>query len=220
LLSPERERALKPNDTFKECDKCPEMTVVPAGSLTMGSPANELFRDPREGPQHGVTFARQFAVGKFALTFAEWDACVADGGCFGYRPGDEGWGRGRQPVINVSGYDAKAYVAWLTKKTGKSYRLLSEAEREYVTRAGTSTPFWWGTSISTSQANYNGEFTYGNGVKGEYRGRTLPVDSFQPNPWSLYQVHGNVMEWVEDCYNGSYEGAPTDGSAWTSGNCS
>ena len=110
------------------------------------------------------------------MTFDEWDACVADGGCNGYQPSDEGWGRGRRPVINVSWDDAKAYVAWLSKKTGKTYRLLSEAEREYVTRAGTTTPFWWGSSISTSQANYDGTMTYGSGVTGEFRHETLPVD--------------------------------------------
>ena len=225
-LSPEHERALKPKDTFKECDKCPEMIVVPAGSFMMGSPANELNRNHNEGPQHGVTFARQFSVGEFALTFDEWDACVADGGCDGYQPDDQGWGRGRQPVINVSWADAKAYVAWLAKKTGKPYRLLSEAEREYVTRAGTKTSFWWGSSISSSQANYDGNYTYGNGVKGEYRGRTVPADSFAPNPWGLYQVHGNVWDWTEDCFHVDYAegrlngGPPGDGAAWTSDDCS
>ena len=119
----------------------------------MGSPANEPGRTTKEGLQHTVTFTRNFAVGRFELTFAEWDACVADGGCQGYKPDSQGWGRGRQPAINVSWDDAKAYVAWLTKVTGKSYRLLSEAEREYVTRAGTTTPFWWGNTISTTQAN-------------------------------------------------------------------
>ena len=95
-------------------------------------------------------------------------------------------------------------MAWLSRKTGKTYRLLSEAEREYVARAGTTTPFWWGSTISTSQANYDGNYTYGGGPKGEYRQKTVPVDSFQPNPWGLYQVHGNVWEWVEDCWNDSY----------------
>ena len=122
-------------------------------------------------------------------------------------------------MIGVSWDDAKAYVAWLAKKTGKSYRLLSEAEREYIARAGTTTPFWWGNSISTSQANYNGNYTYGDGVPGEYRQRTMPVDSFASNLWGLYQVHGNVYEWTEDCYHDSYNGAPADGSAWTGGDC-
>src|SRR5262249_38547432 len=104
--------------------------------------------------QSAITIARPFAVGKFGVTFDEWDACVASGGCNGYRPNDEGWGRGRQPVINVSWQDAKAYAAWLSKKTGATYRLPSEAEREYVTRAGTTTPFWWGNKYTTAQANF------------------------------------------------------------------
>src|SRR5215510_14815726 len=145
-LSPMQEKALKPKDTFKECANCPEMMVVPAGSFTMGSPTSEPGRSGDEGPQHTVTIARPFAVGRFAVTFDEWDACAADGGCneivvlsgLGkvlkpYKPSDEGWGRGRRPVINVSWDDAKAYVAWLSKKTGKSYRLLSGAEYEYAT---------------------------------------------------------------------------------------
>ena len=208
-LSPENERALKPKDNFRECEKCPEMIVVPAGSFTMGSPAKEEGRNANESPQHGVTFTRQFAVGKFAVTFDEWDACVAAAGCNGYKPADQGWGRDRRPVIYVSWNDAKAYAAWLSAKTGKAYRLLSEAEREYVTRAGTMTPYWWGSSISNNQANY-----------GTYRSQTVPVDTFQPNPWGLYQVHGNVTDWVEDCAYSSYSGAPTDGSAWVANNCS
>ena len=217
-LSPERERALKPMDLFKECSDCPEMVVVPAGSFLMGSPANEPGRTTKEGLQHTVTFTRNFAVGRFELTFAEWDACVADGGCQGYKPDSQGWGRGRQPAINVSWDDAKAYVAWLTKVTGKSYRLLSEAEREYVTRAGTTTPFWWGNTILTTQANYNGT-PYGIGAKGEYRGHTVAVDLFAPNAWGLFQVHGNIYEWTEDCGHENNQGAPGDGSAWTTGDC-
>jgi hypothetical protein len=205
------ERALKPKDIFKECEQCPEMV--------MGSPANETGRLENEGPQHRVTFDRPFAVGRFAVTFDEWDACVADGGCRGYRPADNGWGRGRRPVINVSWDDAKAYVAWPSGKTKKSYRLLSEAEREYVTRTGTTTPFWWETSISTTEANYEGNYTYNGSKKGAYREKTEPVDSFAANPWGLYQVHGNVGEWVEDCWHDSYSGAPSDGSAWTAGDC-
>ena len=111
-----------------------------------------------------------------------------------------------------TGTDAKAYVAWLSRKTGSSYRLLSEAEREYVARAGTITPFWWGSTISTSQANYDGNRTYGGGAKGENRQKTVPVEFFEPNPWGLYQVHGNVSEWVEDCHRVRYD-VPTDGSA-------
>src|SRR5262249_37660295 len=140
-LSLEQERKLQPKDSFKECGACPEMVVMPAGSFMMGSPANEAKREGDEGPQHRVSFAKAFAVGRFAVTFDEWDACVADRGCSGYRPSDQNWGRGRRPVIHVSWDDAQAYVSWVSRKTGKTYRLLSEAEREYVTRAGTSTPF-------------------------------------------------------------------------------
>jgi formylglycine-generating enzyme required for sulfatase activity len=207
-----------PGDIFKDCDKCPEMVVMPAGSFTMGSPETEEQHRVDEEPQHLVMISKPFAVGRFAATFEEWDACVADGGCNGYRPADR-WGRGRQPVINVSWDDAKTYLAWLSRKTGKTYRLPSEAEREYVTRAGTTTPFWWGSSISTNQANYDGNYTFGGGTKGEYRQKTLPVNSFEPNPWGLYQVHGNVFEWVEDCYHYDYTKAPTDGSAWSPEDC-
>jgi formylglycine-generating enzyme required for sulfatase activity len=206
-------------ESFKDCTECPEMVVVPAGGFTMGSPESEPERSNDEGPQHRVTNPKPFAAGRFVVTFAEWDACAADGGCGGYRPYDQGWGRGDRPVINVSWDDAKMYVGWLSKKTAQPYRLLSEAEREYATRAGTATPFWWGSAITTGQANYDGNDTYGGGSKGEYRQKTLPVNAFKPNPWGLYQVHGNVWEWVEDCWHDSYQGAPPDGSAWTSGEC-
>src|SRR5262249_9548352 len=119
---------------------------------------------------------------------------------------------------NVSWNDAKSYIKWLSRKTGKSYRLLSEAEREYVTRAGSKTAFWWGDTISTEQANYNGT-TYAGGSKGKFRGTTSLVDSFEPNPWGLYQMHGNVWEWTEDCYRHAYGDAPSDGSPWTDENC-
>jgi formylglycine-generating enzyme required for sulfatase activity len=205
-LSRERERALKPGDIFKECDNCPEMVVVPAGSFTMGSPASERGHSPRENPQHSVTLAKPFAVGRFAVTFDEWDACVAGGGCDGYKPADR-WGRGRQPVIEVSWTDTKTYVAWLSHKTGTPYRLPSEAEREYVTRAGTTTPYWWGASVGTDLTNII------------LQSKTVPVDSLEPNPFGLYLVAANVSEWVEDCWHDSYTGAPSDGSAWLSGDC-
>jgi formylglycine-generating enzyme required for sulfatase activity len=155
------------------------------------------------------------------VTFAEWDACVADGGCKGYRPDDRGWGRDRRPVINVSWDEAKLYINWLNAKTGKAYRLLSEAEREYVTRAGTTTPFWWGATITPKQANYDGsaEPYEGGGTKGEFRRQTVPVDSFEANPWGLFNVHGNVWDWTEDCWNGSNQGNPGNGSARTTGDC-
>jgi formylglycine-generating enzyme required for sulfatase activity len=195
------------------------MVVVPAGKFIMGSPDSEQGHNPDESPQHAVALALQFAVGGFAVTFDEWGACVAEGGCNGYKPSDQGWGRGRRPVTNVSWDDAKAYVVWLANKTRKPYRLLTEAEREYVTRAGTTSAFWWGSSVSTSQANYDGDFVYSDGTPGEYQGKTVVVDSFFPNPGGLYQVHGNSYDWVEDCYHDSYRGAPSDGSAWISEDC-
>jgi formylglycine-generating enzyme required for sulfatase activity len=219
LQSSSEHVTLKPGDVVKDCGGCPELIVVPSGEFVMGSPESEAGRGSDEGPQHRVTISRPFAVGRFSVTFDEWDACVADGGCDGYNPPD-GWGRGRQPVINVSLKDAKAYVTWISKKTGKAYRLLSEAEREYVTRAGTATPFWWGTSIAPNQANYNALGSYGGGPKAAtYPRKTLPVDSFPPNPWGLYQVHGNVTEWVQDCWHENYNDAPSDGSAWITEEC-
>jgi formylglycine-generating enzyme required for sulfatase activity len=196
--SPPDETALKPKDVFKDCAQCPEMIVAPAGGYYMG-PQPDAQSD-LSTYQH-VTFDRPFAAGRFAVTFEEWDACVADGGCNGYRPDDRGWGRGRMPVIQVSYDDAKAYTAWLSRKTGKPYRLLTAAEREYVTRAGTATPYWWGMKISPDLANYNDNYPFfdPHAPTHGYRRRTVPVDSFAPNPWGFYQVHGNVWEWVDDC---------------------
>jgi formylglycine-generating enzyme required for sulfatase activity len=214
-LSAAEERALRPQDTFKECSNCPRMIVVPAGSFTMGSPANERGRSPDEGPQRTVTIARQFAVGQFELTFNEWDACIVDAGCKGYKPFEvEGWGRGRRPVINVPWNDAKAYVGWLSKKTDKDYRLLTEAEYEYATRAGTQTAYPWGNDIGENNANCDR-----CGSRWDYK-QTAPVGSFAANNFGLYDMVGNVWAWTEDCWHDNYNGAPLDGSAWTSGDCS
>ena len=210
-LSPMQEKALKPKDTFKECANCPEMMVVPAGSFMMGSPTSEPGHSVDENPQHAVTIARPFAIGRFEVTFDEWDACVADGGCNGYKPSDEGWGRGRRPVINVSWDDAIAYVAWLSKKTGKPYRLPSGAEYEYATRAGTQTTYPWGDAVGTNNAN-----CHACGSQWDAR-QTAPVGSFPPNGFGLYDMVGNIREWTEDCYHERYIGAPTDGSAWIEG---
>ena len=178
----------------------------------MGSRDGEGYNDER--PRHRVRIGEAFAVGKYEVMFAEWDACVAAGGCRGYRPDDEGWGRGRRPVVNVSWEDAKAYVEWLSRKTGKRYRLLSEGEWEYVARAGMETAYWWGEEIGSGRANCSG---CGSGWDGR---QTAPAGSFEANGFGLHDVHGNVREWVEDCWHGNYGGAPTDGSAWTSGgNC-
>lgn len=209
-----------PGTLFRDCPDCPEMVVVPAGSFTMGSPAGEASRDADEGPQHEVRIERPFALGRFEVTFAEWDACVAAGGCAGHVPDDQGWGRDTRPVVDVSWDDAQAYLRWLGEKTGQEYRLPSEAEWEYAARAGTATTFSTGATITTDQANFNGNRTYGGSRKGVFREQTLPVGSFAANPFGLHDMHGNVYEWVEDCSNAGYDGAPADGNAWTEGDCS
>lgn len=208
-------QCMKPGSgqSFRDCPSCPEMIVAPAGSFMMGSSADDPRGYADERPQHRVTFTSPFAAGKAAVSFAEWDECVAEGGCNGYAPQDSGWGRGKRPVIFVSFGDAEAYVAWLSKRADRRYRLLTEAEREYITRAGTSTNFWWGNDITTDRANYNGHFALPGGSKGVARAMTVPVDSFKPNPWGFMQVHGNIWEWTEDCWQSGYQGAPADGSA-------
>ena len=201
------------------CASCPEMVVIPAGSFTMGSPESEPDRGRGE-TQVPVSLVHPFAVGKFSVTFDEWDECVDDGGCNGYKPDDARWLRGTRPVINVSWHDANTYVAWLSVKTGKSYHLLSETEREYVTRAGTTTPFWWGHEITPEQANYDGNRIYAGGGSWAYNSRrTLPILNFKANPWGLYQVHGNVDEWAQDCWTDANAGNPGDGSARVTGDC-
>ena len=196
----------------RDCPECPEMAVVPAGSYRMGS------RDglSAEEPVHEVTIGAPFAVGRYEVTFAEWDACARAGGC----PRDVriandllNWGRGRRPVINVSWDDAQRYVQWLSRKTRRSYRLLSEAEWEYAARAGTETAYSWGDEIGVNRANCDG-----CGSEWDNR-KTGPVGSFGANAWGLHDMHGNVSEWVEDCSNNSYASAPVDGSAWLTGNC-
>jgi formylglycine-generating enzyme required for sulfatase activity len=199
----------------------PVMMALPAGSFTMGSPGSEPGRKSNEGPQHHVDIPRPFAVSQTLVTFHEWDACVADGGCKGYSPMDARWGRGKQPVINVSVSDAEAYAAWLSAKTGHHYRLLSEAEWEYAARAGTDTPFWWGDTISTERANYDSvDFPASYSVAGKYIGMPTPVDKYAPNLFGLTDMAGNIWQWTADCWNENYSGhAPGNGEAWRSGDC-
>lgn len=206
-------------ERFQDCPTCPQMVVVPAGSFTMGSPPDELGRRDDEGPQRTVTIARPFAVGVYEVTVAEWNACVADGACRASSRVREGDLR-RVAVRGVSWHDAQLYVEWLSVGTGQRYRLPSEAEWEYFARAGATTPFHTGWMISMAQANYDGRITLGSAHDGGYyRGQVLPVGSFAPNAWGVHDVHGNVGEWVHDCWHDSYAGAPTDGSAWESPNC-
>jgi formylglycine-generating enzyme required for sulfatase activity len=216
VLSAAKEQTFKLAESFKECAQdCPEMIVIPAGSFTMGDPANISTQ-----PQHTVTISKRFAVAKYELTFADWDACVAGSGCNGYRPYDEDWGRGPQPVINVNWNDAQAYVDWLAVVTGKPYRLLSEAEYEYAMRAGTSMAYPWGDDLKLNgQAMADCDGCGSNWDKQQ----PAPVGSFPANKFGLYDMVGNVLVWTEDCVHQNYKGAPADGSAWlqaNSGDCS
>jgi formylglycine-generating enzyme required for sulfatase activity len=206
VLTPERERALKTKDVFRECTDCPEMIVVPAGEFMMGSLDDEKDREKSEGPRHKVTIAKSFAVAKFDATFDEWDACAAQGDCDPHISGFRR-ARGRQPVIDVSWNDAQRYVAWLSMITGQPYRLLTEAEWEYSARAGTMTAYYWGDEIGKGNTNWNGE-------------QPMPVGSFAANAFGLYDMAGNVFQWLQDCYQNNYNDATVDGSAWTSGDCS
>jgi formylglycine-generating enzyme required for sulfatase activity len=216
---------------IRDCNQCPELVVVPAGRFLMGSPAAEPGHRQHEAPQHEVAIAAPFAIGRFEVTFAEWDICAEEGGCR-HRAHDEGWGRKRMPAINVSWQDiAGQFLPWLARKSGKPYRLPSEAEWEYAARAspGLALNAAYGASGEVSAlcgfANAAGGLTQGSGTS--WKGidcrdgfaNTAPVGSFKPSPWGLHDLAGNVWEWVEDCWNETYGTAPTDGSAWTSGDC-
>ena len=193
------------------------MVVIPAGSFRMGC-VSGLDCDDEEKPVHTVTIAQPFAVSKYEITFEDYDRFTHPN-----QVDDEGWGRGRRPVINVSWNDAKDYVAWLSSQTGQSYRLLTEAEWEYAARAGSATKYHFGNSESqlcryanfydTTAGNSRASCSDGVGVQ------TATVGRYAPNSFGLYDMHGNVYEWVEDCWNWSYSGAPSDGGAWLSGNC-
>ena len=233
LRYPDRETAPKRavevfRDTLRDGGQGPEMVVLPTGRFRMGDLSGKGEEDER--PVRTVTISRPIAMGKYPVTFEEYDRFVngrinekrqdflARLKAFFqepvYKPRDCGWGRGTRPVIDVSQEDAKAYAVWLSEQTGKRYRLPSEAEWEYAARAGTTTRYSWGDNISCSQARY------GRRLDGEcsdsYDG-TVAVGSFAANPFGLYDMHGNVSEWVEDCWHDNYEGAPSDGSAWTTG---
>ena len=193
---------LRSGTVIRDCADCPEIVWLPQGEFIMGEPSTA------NGPRHVVRINYMLAVGRYEVTFAEWDACVTDGGCR-RRPYDSGWGRGRQPVINVSWADAQQYSAWLSRRTGKRYRLLTEAEWEYAARAGSHASYWWGNDAGHGDAN-----CYDCGSRWDRR-QAAPVGSFAPNPFGLYDMHGNVSEWVEDCYHDRYRDAPNDGRAWT-----
>lgn len=229
---------------FKSCKACPEMVIVPAGSFTMGAAPAELARIRAAGglppsrspasPQHKVNVKR-FAAGSHAVTRGEFAAFVqatryktdaenSEDGCLnsdGLYKGTNNWREpgneqtDEHPVVCVSWHDAQAYASWLSQETGKPYRLPSEAEREYAARAGSYTAYWFGEKITLRQAKINTNPAM-NGSPIDLQSSTLPVNSFKPNPFGLYNVHGNVWEWMADCWHERYTGAPADGSAWTS----
>lgn len=193
---------LKSGAVFDDCDGkgwCPYMTVLPAGFFNMGS-----LRNKDEQPIHQVQ-VESFAVGVYEITFNNWQACIDDGACRSYRPQDEGWGKGNRPVTNVSWEDAVAYVQWLSRKTGVAYRLLTEEEWEYAARAGSSTRYSWGNYINCEKASFDGgpESKCSYLISGKLRG-TFEVGSYEPNGFGLYDMHGNVWEWVQDCWTSEY----------------
>lgn len=224
---------LAPGSTFDDCkgaDWCPKMTVVPAGTFVMGSPVSEAGRFDDESPQHEVKVA-SFAIGKYAVTRGQWSAFAKETkrpeepGC-AYAPPGATWAnpgfeqKDDHPVVCVSWPDAKAYVAWLSQKTGKTYRLPSESEWEYAARAGTQTAYPWGPKALHDFANYGSDECCGSLMAGQDKWNfTSPVGSFKANAFGLFDMHGNVFQWVEDCHTNSYQGAPTDGSAVSPENC-
>lgn len=198
---------------FRDLPYAPLLTVVPSGGFRMGSPPREPARLANEGPQHFVRLPSPLAVGKYPVTFAEWDQ-YCDLTASPYRPPDAGFGRADRPVINVSWDDALGYCDWLSATSGQRYRLLTEAEWEFCCRAGTTTRFAFGNQLSTEEANFNGSAHPVPGSANTFRARTTPVGLFQPNGFGLFDMHGNVCEWVRDPWHDDYQGAPEDGRAW------
>lgn len=200
---------------FRDCPDCPEMVAIPSGSFDMGSPADEVGRYSAEGPQHRVTIGTPFALGKTEVTQGQWSALM------GHNPSCFSACGGECPVEQVTWNDAQDYLRKLSQKTGKRYRLPSEAEWEYAARAGMTTPFNTGNCIDSNEANYddNYDYRYCRVMKRNSTQRTLPVGSFAANGFALHDMHGNVWEWVEDCWHENYVDAPGDGSAWASGSC-
>lgn len=215
---------MRPGRRFRDCADCPEMVVVPAGSFVQGSAENGPGSLSNEKPQRTVTIAEPLAVGVTEVTFEQWDACHEAGGCETL-PGDNGWGRGSRPVIMVSWNEAQAYLQWLSETTGKAYRLPSESEWEYFSRAGTEGDWLGGgesgvcafANVAGAESGFDWRH---NACSDPVPVGTAPVASLEPNAFGLYDVIGNVAEWTGDCMNLSYLDAPVDGSAWGRGICS
>jgi len=186
-----------------------EMVYIPGGTFMMGSSDNEEGRNRDEGPQHRVTVA-SFYMGKYPITQAQWEIVMGNNPSFFKGP--------NLPVESVTWHEAVEFCQLVSQKTGKTYRLPSEAEWEYACRAGTTTPFHFGETITTEFANYNGNQTYAEEPQGIYRDKTTAVCSFGvANAFGLYDMHGNVWEWCADPWHDNYQGAPSDGSVWVSG---
>ncbi len=198
--------AIRPGAVFRDCAECPALVVVPAGRFTMGAPAGDADAGEHERPQREVSIARPFALGRTEVTAAEYAACAADGGCPN-RGEHAPWGGGQMPAVKVKWRDAKAYAAWLSMKTGKAYRLPSEAEWEYAARAGTTQRYVWGNRPGRNRANCEG---CGSAWDGR---QAAPAGSFAANPFGLHDMLGNVWEWTEDCWSPSLADVPIDGSA-------
>ena len=209
---------MQPGDQFSDCGRCPVMVVLPSGSFQMGSPENEEGRLDHEAPLHTVTIEEPFAIGMYEITHDQWNACYEAGGCQDWVT-DFGWGRGHRPVTGLDYNQINAYLHWLALHTGHIYRLPTEAEWEYAARAGSRTIFHWGNTPDHDRANFGADAC----CTGEAIGRdrwsdeTAPVGSFPPNAFGLFDMHGNASERVRDCWNPTYDGAPTDGSAWLTG---
>lgn len=197
-----------PGDTIQDCDDCPQLAVIPEGSFIMGSNSGEAT----EQPAHSVAVGQPIAIGIYEVTFDEWGTCILEGGC-STRPYSEGWGRETRPVMNVSWEDTQQYLSWLSNKTGETYRLPSEAEWEYAARAGTATDYFWGNDAGSNRANCDG---CGSQWDNE---QTAPAGSFSANAYGLYDVQGNVNEWVQDCWNDSHQGASGTALARENGGC-
>ena len=205
-----------PGLVFRDCPDCPQMVPIRAGRFRMGDLSGA--GDSEERPVRTVSISA-FSAGRYEVTWNEWEACVRGGGCR-HSGADKNWGKGIHPVFNVSWEDAKAYTDWLSRRTGKAYRLLSEVEWEYIARAGSTTEYPWGDRFSYNHANIGNREESGGYSEGSDRWtNTSPVGSFSPNDFGLYDTIGNVREWTEDCWNNNYSGAPSTGRAWTDGDC-